>query len=86
MSKAAVHHLIQSMGKESSVQPRKVLRQTYLGILPAMTDNSTWTDPNKIASEIGEWLFKPLLRPATGNLIKVTTSNKKGKTHFVLCR
>ena len=98
LSKSAVHHLIQSMGKESSIHPRKLLNQTYLGILPTIIDTpanrkniktddySSWVDPKEIALEIGNWLMKPYLRPASGNLIKVTTNKKKGKTHFVLCR
>jgi len=98
LAKAASHHLIQSLGKASlDVMPRKLLRQTHVGILPSMLDTpsnrkadgdadfSKWTKPIDIATEIGSWIERPYLRPASGSLVKVVTHKQKG-TMFVLSR
>lgn len=40
------------------------------------SDYSTWTKPNDIAVQIGEWVETPILRPHSGCLIKVSSSEK----------
>jgi dihydropteridine reductase len=68
---------------------------TILGLLPTILDTPTnranmtfaptWTPPHAIASEIGEWVETPALRPHSGALIKVFT-NDKGATSFSIVR
>ena len=98
MAKSAVHQIVQSMGKESSVMPRVLKKQSFLGILPSVIDtpanrndmptanHTKWTAPEAIADELVNWIKMPYLRPATGNLVKVVSNNMKGKTMFVLSR
>lgn len=59
---------------------------TIVGILPTMLDTPSnrkaepkgdfwkWTSPSDVAKEIGEWMENPHLRPHSGSLIKVTSS------------
>jgi dihydropteridine reductase len=68
---------------------------TILGLLPttldtptnraSMTYSPTWTSPHVIATQIGEWVQSPALRPHSGALIKVFT-NDQGATTFSIVR
>lgn len=70
---------------------------TVLGLLPTVLDTPTnratmttpvptsWTPPHAIATQIGEWIETPALRPHSGALIKVYT-NDKGVTSFSIVR
>jgi dihydropteridine reductase len=68
---------------------------TVLGLLPTILDTPTnranmtpaltWTPPHAIATQIGEWVETPTLRPHSGALIKVFT-NDKGATSFAIVR
>ena len=70
---------------------------TVVGILPTTIDTPSnrdampdadfnkWTKPIDIAKEIGTWVSKPILRPHSGSLIKVT-SGSSGESSFYLVR
>lgn len=59
---------------------------SVVGILPTTIDTpsnrqfnpdadyKTWTKPNDIAKEIGQWIEMPALRPHSGALVKVTSA------------
>ena len=69
---------------------------SVVGVLPTTIDTPTnrtgmpdadftkWTKPRDIAEEIGRWAMNPPLRPHSGSLVKVATT-EKGST-FTLVR
>lgn len=87
-AKAAAHHYLQSSGPASH-ESNDV---TSVGILPLMIDTpanremlgegddegySRMVRPVQIASEIGEWIKQPHLRPHSGSLVKVIAKNRR---------
>jgi len=70
---------------------------TYVGILPTMIDTEAnrkasdadpeqMTKPIDIATEIGEWVQKPYLRPHSGSLVRVFPNLSEGGATFQLVR
>jgi len=102
ISKAAVHHVVQTLGsgkRELVARATGQISPTIVGLLPGTldtpnnrkfappdTDFSQWTKLPHIANEIGQWITTPDLRPHTGSLIKVFPSKTGDSAVFRLVR
>jgi len=86
LTKAAVHHLTKSLAQPKSGLPPDA---SVLAILPTTldtpsnrasmpnADTSSWTPMQHVVGEMKKWLEHPITRPASGSLVKITTSNSK---------
>lgn len=84
------------MGKKMRRDGRYLDNMSALGILPVMLDTesnrealpeedfSRWTKTEDVAKEIGVWMDTPELRPHSGSLVRVRTTN--GESEFKLAR
>lgn len=89
--KAAVHHMVRSLGAKNSGLPSN---SVVLGIAPVMldteanrrsmpdADRSSWTPLEHVSGQILEWGSEPSKRPQTGSILKIVTKNSR--TEFVL--
>lgn len=91
MAKAAVHHLVKSLGKPESGLP---VKSTALGILPVTldtpsnrkwmpnADTTSWTPLEFISELLFRWASDPETRPPTGTLISLKTHNSETSALF----
>ncbi|KNE60986.1 hypothetical protein AMAG_06750 [Allomyces macrogynus ATCC 38327] len=90
LAKAAVHHLVRSLGAGTSAG--LPTGATALGILPVTLDTpmnrkfmpdadfSSWTPLETVAAQVASWAEDPSARPKSGALVEVVT--KAGVTAF----
>uniref|UniRef100_A0A0N4ZWR4 Dihydropteridine reductase n=1 Tax=Parastrongyloides trichosuri TaxID=131310 RepID=A0A0N4ZWR4_PARTI len=90
MAKAAVHHLVKSLGMENSGMPNN---SHVLAILPITLDTpmnrkwmpkadfSSWTPLELLGEKFVTWTKDPSSRPLSGTLLKVVTENNE--TSFI---
>lgn len=81
-TKAAVHHMVSSLGAASSGLPQG---STVVGIAPAMldtpanresmpkADKSTWTPLSVVADKILAWASDPVQKPLSGKVYEIVT-------------
>lgn len=83
ISKAATHQLVKTMGVPGALNERTC----SVGVLPITIDTpanresmpdadfSSWTSPEDMAMKIFEWHMVPHLRPPSGSLMNVVTTD-----------
>lgn len=88
VTKAAVHHLVRSIGADESV------KGTVIGVCPwvlntlfnrnsmPMADRSGWTPVDFVADTIVEWALDTAKRPPTGTLVEFLTEKHKTKLRY----